>query len=400
MEPSELYTWNLPALPPDAASRPLDEGERLDQQHPAGPAEPVAPAASGRGPEPAAPTGSAAAIEAGRAVEQARDVPPTGSAESDSARSGPATEAASAASELEAPLPNSLAGAGAPVMVHALRGSIDAGHAGALVVSHLLETLRSRRVATFDLDELLDYRSRRPALTFERSAFVDYAEPQLALDWLDTGEGGLLLLHGPEPDLRWERFASAVEQVVERLGVRTTVGLHGIPMGVPHTRPIAVTAHATREGLVDHGMDMFGTVQVPGSASSLLEYRLGQRGHDAMGFAVHVPHYLAQSEYPAAAVELVRSLERVTGADLRAEALVTAAKALAVEIEEQVAASAEVAAVVSALETQYDAYQEAAGRSLLASEQVPSADELAAQFEAFLAEQGTGGGEDEPGRSS
>lgn len=284
-------------------------------------------------------------------------------------------------------LPRSLEDISAPVLVHALRGSMDAGQAGALVVSHLLATHASSRVATFAIDELLDYRSRRPTMVFERSAFTEYNDPHLALDYLATDAGGVLLLHGSEPDLRWEAFAQAVRTIVERLGVRTTVGVHGIPMGIPHTRPISVTAHGTREGLVDVGSDVFGTVQVPGSAAALMEFRLGQWGHDAMGFAVHVPHYLAQAEYPAAAAELVSHIARVTGAHLDVSALVEAARDLAGEIDQQVANSAEVQALVHGLEVQYDAYQEAAGRSLLAAAEVPTGDELAAQFEEFLAAQ-------------
>ena len=76
----------------------------------------------------------------------------------------------------------------------------------------------------------------------------------------------------------------------------------GIPMGVPHTRPLGVTAHASRTDLVSDHVSWFGTVQVPASASAVLEYRLGRWGHDAMGFAVHVPHYLAQSPYPQASL--------------------------------------------------------------------------------------------------
>lgn len=284
-------------------------------------------------------------------------------------------------------LPRALDEIDAPVLVHAMRGSMDAGHAGALVVAHLLATHANARVATFDIDELLDYRSRRPTMTFESSSFTDYKDPQLALDYLATDAGGVLLLHGSEPDLRWEAFTSAMRSIVERLGVRTTVGVHGIPMGIPHTRPISITAHATRDGLVDVGSDVFGTVQIPGSASSLLEYRLGGWGHDAMGFAVHVPHYLAQSEFPAAAVELVHQIARVSGAHLDVSALEEAAATLASEIDEQVTASPEVEALVRGLEVQYDAYQEAAGRSLLAAGEVPSGDELAARFEEFLAQQ-------------
>jgi len=57
------------------------------------------------------------------------------------------------------------------------------------------------------------------------------------------------------------------------------------------------------------------------------------------------------------------------------------------ELAKQVAENSEVADIVQALEQQYDAYVSATGRGLLAqSAPLPTADELGAQFEAFLAD--------------
>ena len=78
-------------------------------------------------------------------------------------------------------------------------------------------------------------------------------------------------------------------------------------MAVPHTRPAGVTAHASSRDLITGYEPWLQRVQVPASAGHLLEYRLGQQGHDAIGFAAHVPHYLAQTEYPEAA-ELLLTL--------------------------------------------------------------------------------------------
>ena len=57
------------------------------------------------------------------------------------------------------------------------------------------------------------------------------------------------------------------------------------------------------------------------------------------------------------------------------------------ELAKQVAENSEVAEIVRALEQQYDAFVSSTGRSLLAqSAPLPTADELGAQFEAFLAD--------------
>lgn len=279
-------------------------------------------------------------------------------------------------------------GAG-PVLVHAVRGFVDAGHAGEIAAEHLVEELPARRLVTFDVDQLLDYRSRRPMMTFDATTWREYEEPELVVDLVDDAQGTpFLLLHGTEPDVQWERYVAAVRQVVERFSVPLTVGINGIPMGVPHTRPVTLTAHATRAELVADFPSWFGTVRVPASAQTLLELRLGESGHDAMGFVVHVPHYLAQSTYPQAAIAALHRLERVAGLELRVGELDGAAREAVRQIEEQVAGSQEVAALVHALEEQYDAFTRGIGRTgLLSATDLPTAEELGAEFERFLAEQ-------------
>jgi predicted ATP-grasp superfamily ATP-dependent carboligase len=200
------------------------------------------------------------------------------------------------------------------------------------------------------------------------------------------------MLTGPEPDRLWEGFSEAVISLVKRLDVSLSATFHGIPMGVPHTRPVGLTPHATRSELITGRRSWFGKVQVPGSAAALLELRLGEAGQDAVGFAVHVPHYLAQSDYPTAAIAALDAFAGVTDLVIPAEELRAAAASTDAEIAEQVEGNDEVAKVVQALEQQYDAFAGSAEReSLLAQEQdMPTADELAAEFERFLAEQQDG----------
>ena len=294
---------------------------------------------------------------------------------------------------------------GGPVLLHALTGFIDAGQAGALAAAHLLETMEHRPLVTFDVDQLLDYRSRRPPMLFIEDHWESYEDPSLVLSELTDAAGvRFLLLTGAEPDVQWERFIAAVAGLVDELGVRLTIGIHGIPMGVPHTRPTSVTAHATRTELVAGRDAWVGTVQVPGSIINLLELRLGQTGRDAMGFAVHVPHYLAQADYPDAAAALLENVAAATDLTLPTATLRAAAEAARVDLDEQVAGSAEVAAVVHALEQQYDTYVEARGGDAPGDEQgllagrrgFPTADELGAELERFLAEQPKGGEHTDP----
>jgi predicted ATP-grasp superfamily ATP-dependent carboligase len=280
---------------------------------------------------------------------------------------------------------------GRPVMIQALTGFVDAGAASRLAREHLLTSLPSRTIATFDIDALLDYRSRRPVMIFVEDHWESYEEPVLALHILQDGANTpFLLLSGPEPDLYWERFTTAVMELVDRLGVRLTVGLNAIPMAVPHTRPTGITAHATRRELISGYEPWLRRVQVPGAAGHLLEYRLGKAGRDAVGFAVHVPHYLAQSEYPAAAEKLLTAVSKTTGLMLPTEDLRRAAEAARAEIDQQIAQADEAASVVQSLEAQYDAFvrgQQANNLLADATGPLPTADELGAELERFLAEQ-------------
>jgi predicted ATP-grasp superfamily ATP-dependent carboligase len=277
------------------------------------------------------------------------------------------------------------------VMLYYLDGFIDAGAAGRLLTAHLMSALEHEPVATFDIDSLLDYRSRRPIMTFAKDHWDDYDAPELAVSRLRDTEGTpFLLLAGLEPDREWEAFTAAVVQLSADLGVRLSVSFHGIPMGVPHTRQLGVTAHATEPGLIDGYRPVLDKLQVPGSAAALLEYRLGASGRKAIGFAVHVPHYLSQAAYPAAAATLLDSVQRATGLVLPGGALREAAHRTNLEIARQVEGSAEVAEVVQALEQQYDAFTADRENLLADTEQVPTAEELGAEFERFLAEQRRG----------
>src|SRR5215475_140125 len=293
--------------------------------------------------------------------------------------------------ELEFPAPQlSSADGSGPVMIHALEGFSDAGHAIRLAAQYLKNTLDTELVASFAIDELLDYRSRRPLMTFKTDHFTAYEEPELNLYALHDSVGTpFLLLAGMEPDLRWERFITAVRLLAERLDVRQTIGLGTIPMAVPHTRPITLTAHANNKELIAGHTPWVGEVQVPGSVSNLLEYRMAQHGHDAVGFTVHVPHYLAQTDYPAAAEALLAQVAKNGSLSIPLAALTQAGVEVHEKIDEQVEASPEVAQVVEALERQYDAFIAAQeNKSLLArDEDLPSGDELGAEFERFLAQQ-------------
>ena len=279
------------------------------------------------------------------------------------------------------------------VLIQALDGYVDAGGAKRLAREQLLTAHGSHPVATFDVDALLDYRARRPAMTFDEDHWSDYVDPLLAVHLAKDVDGTpFLVLAGPEPDVRWEAFTAAVRMLVADLGVRLTVGMNAIPMAVPHTRPPGIIAHASRPEMVAGHERWVGNVQVPSTAGHLLEFRLGQAGLDAAGFAVAVPHYLAEAEYAPAALSLLGCVSDLSGLSFRTDELELVAGKVRAQVDETVAGSDEVRTVVEALERQYDAYLAGAGRSLLAEMggSLPTAEELGDELERFLAEQADG----------
>jgi hypothetical protein len=179
-----------------------------------------------------------------------------------------------------------------------------------------------------------------------------------------------------------------VQEVVERFGVTLVIGMGSVPMAVPHTRPIAITHHANRADLLTGVSSWAGELRVPSSAQALLEIRLGEWGHDAQGFVAHIPHYLAQLDYPRAAAILLEHVELAGRLTLDLADLKVAADEREEEIARYLSANEEVGEVVASLERQYDAFAEAedAGSNLLAEDQpLPTGDEIGQQFEQFLA---------------
>ncbi|WP_461015788.1 PAC2 family protein [Streptomyces daliensis] len=284
------------------------------------------------------------------------------------------------------------------VMLYHFEGFIDAGDTGDQIVERLLDSQPYVTVARFDVDRLIDYRARRPMMTFRRNQWVSYDTPRLDLRLVRDATGSpFLLLSGPEPDVEWERFTAAVREVVERLGVRLSVNFHGIPMGVPHTRPVGITPHGNRTDLVAGQRDVFDEAQVPGSAAALVELRLAESGHDVLGVVAHVPHYIARSTYPDAALVVIEAITSATGLVLPEVAHALRSEALKTqnEIERQLAeGDEELVSVVRGLEQQYDALAGAETRGSLVAEpaELPSAEELGAVFERFLAEREEEGG--------
>ncbi len=275
-------------------------------------------------------------------------------------------------------------------MLVALQGYADAGQAVSSASSHLLAALEHSPVASFKVDELIDYRSRRPGVTIDNSKVVDSDDVRLDLHLVkDTQGRPFLLLSGLEPDLKWGAFSDAVVDLARRGQVGMVASLYSAPMTVPHTRPLVISAHASDSSLIQDFHTWDSRMIVPGAAALETEKKLNRHGFETIGLTAHVPHYIAASDYPEATLRLLQAFGEVADRDLPLKALEKELERVQHQLQDQVEDSQEIATVVSALEHQYDAEMERMRRKrennlLKPGQDIPTGEELGAEFEAFL----------------
>ena len=114
-----------------------------------------------------------------------------------------------------------------PLLVVALSGWVDAGVAGEGAVHALVEQLLDADpFATLDLTDLLDLQQTRPTAQFVEGGMrvIDWPEIQFV-----SGRVGrdVVVVHGPEPSLRWPAVAEQIVEAARRLGVVDAVTLGG-----------------------------------------------------------------------------------------------------------------------------------------------------------------------------
>lgn len=272
-----------------------------------------------------------------------------------------------------------------PTLVITLGGYADAGETQELIAQQISDRLGNHKVGTFDIDQVYDYAGRRPQIVFDRDHFTDYRKPEISLRKVTDDAGtGFYWLSGPEPSLQWERMISSIENVMSGLDIGQVLVLQSVPAPTPHTRPVYVTGFASDPSLLGDRAGLPGVFQMSSPFVGLLTLRLGEHGKEVIGLTAHVPYYVAESGYPEAAVALLEQASSVSGLALPADgSLAQAAHAVGETIEQQVAASIEAQQVVARLEEQYEQYM--SHRELTTRQNVPTADEIGAEVEKFLA---------------
>ncbi|MEZ5320669.1 MAG: PAC2 family protein [Microthrixaceae bacterium] len=271
-----------------------------------------------------------------------------------------------------------------PVLVVALEGWIDAGNCAAQAMATILATSDTSHVASFDGDQLLDHRARRPLLTLDEGWIEQLTWPSIELlATVDRNGRHLLLLVGAEPDHAWGRFTGAVMNLITTLDVRAVIGLGAYPAPVPHTRPshLALTS-PSRELLESNPGFVRGSIEVPAGVQSVIEVEAHGSGIDAFGLWAQVPHYITGMSFPAGAVALIEGLQLVAGLSFDTEALTGEAIETRTRLDELVAGNSQHQQMLRQLEELADATERTEDMGRL-----PTADELAEEFQQFLRDQ-------------
>lgn len=271
-----------------------------------------------------------------------------------------------------------------PALVVALEGWIDAGLAAATAAGLLLDALDTVTVARFDTDELLDYRARRPTVHMVDGVQRGLSWPSLELRaTTDLGGKEMLLLVGSEPDRVWHHFVDDVVGLALDFDVRLCVGLGAYPAPAPHTRSSRMACSASTPSLATSGF-LRASLDFPGGAQAAVEQGCDSRGIPSMGLWAQVPHYASNMPYPAASVGLIEGLGRVADLSLPLGDLPGQAKATRGRLDELINQNPEHQAMLRQLEAAYEQLEVGP----LGETELPTGDELAAELERFLREQG------------
>ncbi|HWE56956.1 MAG TPA: PAC2 family protein [Acidimicrobiales bacterium] len=263
-----------------------------------------------------------------------------------------------------------------------MEGWVDAGVAATTALAHLLKSMPNELVATFDADALIDFRARRPTLQIVNGVDMELRWPEIKLQACVNRTGRtVLVLSGPEPDMRWHQFCAEVVSLASRLEVQMVVGLGAFPAPVPHTRPVRIIGTSTSAELAGAVGVMPSGIEVPSGVQGALEVAFGEAGIPAVGIWARVPHYLAAMPYPAASAALLDGLARLAEIEIDTGTLQAAAAASSQQIAQLIAASEEHTALVRQLEEQHDSEMPAESADF---GDIPSGDEIAAELERFL----------------
>ena len=200
-----------------------------------------------------------------------------------------------------------------PVVIAAFEGWNDAGDSASSVVDHLWKVWDATTVGKLDPDDYYDFQVNRPlvgtdergqrTLQWHTTEIAVASPPDLARD--------VILVRGPEPNLRWRQFTAEVLAVCDDLGAQLLVTLGALLADTPHTRPIPVSGTATTSDLVSRLNLEISSYEGPTGINGVIQDACGQLDIPAVSYWAAVPHYVAQPPCPKATIALLGQLEEL-----------------------------------------------------------------------------------------
>ena len=209
-----------------------------------------------------------------------------------------------------------------PLLVVMLQGWIDASGAAHAAMQRLVAETGATTLVTFDADEFLDFRARRPTMELRQGINTGLVWPSTELMLgRDINDKEILLLTGHEPDTKWNRFADVVADLSRELGVRKMIGLGAYPFATPHTRAVNLSCTSPSSDVIGSLPYVRSSVDVPAGIEAVLEHVLTGRGIPSVGIWAQVPHYATSMAYPPATVALLGAVCDTGGVSLDVSAV-------------------------------------------------------------------------------
>ncbi len=267
-----------------------------------------------------------------------------------------------------------------PIMVLALHGWFDVAEVATTAINELLTDRVAPIVASIDPDPFFDFTQERPQVEFDDddTRHIHWPENQFRFARFPGTAHDLVVLAGVEPHLRYATFADSVIEVAKRTKCEVVVTVGAVADTIPHTRAPLVVGSTTNPSLLSAlGLSPPRYQGITGLVGVLQE-RLDRAGIPAVSLRVGVPHYLGNAQHPQSSIALLQHLHHVLGVPVHTARLAADAARRRVLHDEAVADDEQASAYVAMLEREYDQRSEDA---------IPSADDLAAEFERFLRDQ-------------
>lgn len=258
-------------------------------------------------------------------------------------------------------------------MVGAFEGWNDAADAATAVVDHLASNYPTELVFELDSEEYYDYQIVRPRV-INTGTQRELVWPTTTVSVAQLPERDVILVSGPEPNMYWQRFCTALVSAFRSFEPELVILLGAMLTDSPHSRPLPVSASTTDAALARTlGLEE-SNYEGPTGITGVLGDACRRAGLREVSLWASVPHYVAAPPNPKATLALLARVEDLLGMALELDDLPEMARAWQRGIDELAAEDSEISEYIESLEVQQD------------EDQLPRAtgDAIAAEFERYL----------------